>query len=1158
MTRKLCTIGLTFLVILGFVAARHKLVGSTICAQAHARGKNATLASSDVLMAYGKLPLSFEANKGQTDPRVDFLARGSGYTVFLRGDGATLLLDTRSAKLGPASAKSAIPPVVTKSIEYREAALKLALAGSNQRAEAEALDLQPGASNYLIGNDPSQWRRNVPHFAQVKYRGVYPGVDLIYYGNQGQLESDYVVAPGASPSHIAMRIEGASKIKLNSQGDLVVATKAGSLLLHKPRAYQRTAGPQQEIAAHFVQHGSQLVGIEVASYDAKQPLVIDPILSYSTYLGGTSNQFLTGIAADSTGSAYVTGSTTSSDFPTVAGSFQTTLSNTTGNAFITKLKPDGTGLVYSTYLGGTGTKGDASRAIAVDTAGDAYIVGFSSSTDFPITAGTAYQSVNKGGGGFFTKLDPTGSTLMYSTYLSGSASDSLNAVALDTNGNAYITGATTSTDFPIVLATAVQTTNNTTATQVGTAFLSRINPTLGGIPSLVYSTFLGGSKQDSGLGVAVDSAFNAYITGYTSSTDFPQPATPNGFQTTLKNPSGNAFVAQIDTTQPALLVYSTYLGGSANGQGSSPGDVGSAIAVPAAGGLAYITGYTYATDFPTVTPLSTTSNTPFQKAIIAQVNTTKSGAASLTYSTYFGGTVLALGSTQHGADLGFGIAVDSLKNIYVAGTTSSADFPVTPGAPQPSKIGIQNAFFSELNPAGSTVLFSTYLGGSNDAADAIALDAASPANAYIAGVTSGNFPTTAVAFQNTDGVTGNNNNDGFVAKISPGAATGVFLSPAFLAFGKQIVTTPSTAKTVTLFNNSATTLSGITISFTGTNAADFTQSTSSCGPTLAASSTCTIAVIFTPSTTSSETAALSIADSDTTSPQTLSLIGTGTAAPTGVFVSPTTLNFGNQTLNATSPAQIVTLSNNTKSTLSGVTITLAGTSPAAFAQTTTCGTTVAAGANCAISVTFTPTTAAAVTATLSVADSDASSPQTVALSGTGTTGSADFSVAVSPAMTSVAAGSTANITVTVAGLNGFTTPVALTCTGAPLGSTCMLTPATVTPTATGATASAAIVTTARTMATWVAPPDSSLRSGPRYATAIWPVTFALLLFGVGFARRQPTAKKLAWVCSVLLAVSLTSCSGLPNTGTPAGIYTITITGTSGTLTHQVTVSLTVT
>ena len=1153
MKRNLFALCMVCLAALAVAPVRHKLSHSSKLAPLHTQPASPPASQADILAAYGKVPLNFETNQGQTDARVDFLAHGNGYTVFLTRENATLLLRAQSGE--DASPSRPLHPGISKSAKRIATSVRLALAGANPHAEVEALDAQLGKSNYLIGSNPSNWHRNVPHFARVKYRDVYPGIDLVYYGNQGQLESDYVLAPGASPNQIGVRIEGTHKLKLNSQGDLVLSTKLGDVLLHKPRAYQQRAGSQQEVAANFIQRGPHTIGIEVASYDATQPLIIDPVLSYSTYLGGTANQLLTGIAADSSGFAYVTGTTTSADFPTVAGSLQTTITNPTANAIITKLKQDGTGLVYSTFFGGTGTQGDGADAIAVDSAGDAYIVGSTSSSDFPVTP-SAYQPFNKGGGGYFSKLDPTGSTLLYSTYLSGSGSDSLSAIALDTNNAAYITGSTTSTDFPIVLATAIQNSNNSTGSQ-GTAFLSKIDSAQSGTPSLVYSTYLGGTKQDLGQAVAVDAAFNAYIVGTTSSTDFPQPAVKNGFQQTLKNPSSNAFVARIDTTQPALLVYSTYLGGGPNGQGSSPGDVGTAIAVPPTGGIAYVTGYTYATDFPLFAPLYSTSNTPFQKAFIARVDTNKSGAASLPFSTYFGGTILSAGSTQPGADLAFGIALDSTGNAYVTGTTSSADFPVTPGAPQPTKVGRQNAFLSELNPTGSALLFSTYLGGSLEEALAVAVDGASPPNAYITGITSGNFPTTVGAFQTVDAVTGANNNDGFVAKLSPGAVTGVFASPAFLSFGNQIVNTPSSPKIVTLFNNSSSLLSNIAVSFAGANASDFKQGTSTCGTTLAASTTCTITVIFTPSTTSSETATLAITDSDSSSPQTVSLTGTGTAAPATVFLNPATVDFGNQTINTTSTPKTVTLTNNSAATVTGIAITIGGTSATSFAQTTTCGTTLAVAASCTISVTFTPTTVATASATLSVADSDASSPQTAVLTGTGISSTAPFSLAVTPTSATVAAGGTTTFAVTVTGLNGFASPVALTCSGAPLNSTCTLSPASVTPSASGTTSNATVVTKARSI---IAPPPGSFPMTLRYP-AVWPVVLLLALLPAWMAQRQGT-RRLIWRLSLCSMLVLAGCSGLrvPGNpaGTPAGTYTLTITGTSGAQSQQVTVLLTVT
>jgi hypothetical protein len=1124
--------------------------------------------SARVLAAYGQLPLDFEENRGQTDARVNFMARGNGYTVFLTNQDATLRFDGPvNDQNSPQPFNSA--PALRTPRRQPSAVVRLALMRSNQHPDIEALEPQSGKSNYLIGDVPSKWHRDVPRYARVKYHGVYPGVDLIYYGNQGRLESDYLVAPGANPHQITLLVQGAQHLKLQSHGDLLITTSLGDVVLRRPVAFQLSRLGRREVAASYVRRADNVIGIQLGPYDAAQSLVIDPVLAYATYLGGTANQTLYSIAADSNGFAYVTGFTSSTNFPVTTGSWNTTFpAGATAAAFVTKLKQDGSGLVYSTFLGGTAAVSisppvSIARSIAVDASGDAYIAGTTTTSDFPTF--NPYQSTNRGGGGFITELDPAGQNLLYSTYLSGTGTDAPSSIAIDANGNAYIAGETTSKDFPVISGTAVQTTNKSTG-QFGTAFLSRIDTSKAGASTLLYSTYLGGTGQEAASGVAVDANANAYVTGTTNSTDFPGPAggSPNGFQANLKNTNGAAFVARINTGQANALTYSTYLSGTPSG--SSNPDGGGAIALGPTGD-AYITGVSYTTDFPTVGAIDTASNTPLPKIIIARVDTTKSGAASLIYSTYFGGTKNSVGGTTHGSDIGYSIKIDSIGNIYVTGSTTSIDFPVTPSAPQSSRIGTQNAFMSELNPAGSKVLFSTYLGGSSETGYSLALDGASPANVYITGNTSGGFPVTAGAFQTTDNVIGTINADGFVAKLSPPTGPGVSVTPAALNFANQVINTMSSPLTVTLGNISSGSLTmtspGITIS--GSNASDFAISNNTCpavGGTLAAAASCTVSVTFKPSTASNESATLSFTDNDVSSPQQVPLSGTGATAPPAVSVSPTSLTFGSQNLNTTSTAKTVTLTNsgNTAVTINGAGVSIVGTNVSDFAQTNTCpavGSTLAAGANCTISVTFKPTAVGARSATLNIADSDSSSPQQVTLSGTGSSSTPDFSVAVVPSSLSVAAGSSASFSVTATSLGGFSAAVALTCAGAPKDAKCTLTPASVTPAANASTSSnGTLVTTKRTMAL----PQLRFqlnRHRPNGSHAWWLLCTLLTLLAVWLHASRQRARKLAWTFALALALSQTSCSGLPHPGTPVGSYSLTITATSGTFTHTTTVTLTV-
>ena len=364
--------------------------------------------------------------------------------------------------------------------------------GANPQPQVVGLDRLAGTSNYFIGSDPSQWHTNIANYGQVEYQNLYPGVDLVFYGNQRQLEYDYVVAPGTDPSVIKLAFDGAESMTIDGQGDLVLHTSAGDVMEDAPVVYQESGGIRQPVSGQFVVEGDGQVGFALGAYDHTQPLVIDPVLSYSTYLGGTGLDQSYGIAVDAAGNAYVTGTTDSADFPTTTGAFQTT-SGGGYDAFVTKLNPTGTALVYSTYLGGTSV--DFGEHIAVDRAGNAYVTGYTTSTNFPTTVG-AFQTTSGGGyDAFVTKLNPTG-TVVYSTYLGGSGDEIGWGIAVDTAGYAYVTGQTDSTDFPTTTG-AFQTTSGGGYD----AFVTKLNPTG---TALVYSTYLGGTLNDWGDDIAVD------------------------------------------------------------------------------------------------------------------------------------------------------------------------------------------------------------------------------------------------------------------------------------------------------------------------------------------------------------------------------------------------------------------------------------------------------------------------------------------------------------------------------------------------------------------------------------------------------------------------------------------------------------------------------
>lgn len=674
---------------------------------------------------YPTLPLSFEANLGQTDRAVRFLARGRGYGLFLT----------------PAET------VLTLAVGQDPTSLRMRFSGANPHPDVIGQDTLASRTNYFLGNDPSKWQTDVPNYAKVRYRDMYPGIDLVYYGNNGRLEYDFIVAPGANPRDIRLSFDVDSRAVIDRNGDLLIQSDDGpEIRMHKPVAYQKRFGMRRNVRAGFAWSTEHELAFEVGAYDQREPLVIDPVLTYSTYLGGNFDDTGYAVAVDGSGNAYIAGSTLSLNFPT-SNALQGSKAIGT-DAFVTKFNASGSAFIYSTYLGGTGF--DTAYGISVDGGGNAYLIGTTASMNFP-TAG----SLQSYGGGphdaFVTKLNVAGSALSYSTYIGGSSDEQGYAIALDGSGNVYGAGATTSSNFPTVNPVQAMLGDG------GDAFVFKLNA---GGSALVYSTYLGGTDNgDFATGIAVDGSGSAYVTGYTYSTNFP---TVNALQPTYGGGGSDAFVAKFSASGSSL-VYSTYLGGFGF-------DAAYAIAVDGSGN-AHVTGATSANFSALVNGVKPAGSlVPAYNAFVIKLNSAGSG---LLYSTYFTGT---------DEDWGQSIALDASGNTFVTGHTDSSDFPVR-NALQPAFGGEEDVFIAKLNPEG-VVLYATYLGGTDaDTGYGIAVDGAGAA--YVTGTTtSTDFPTA-----NPKQAASGGPDDVFLSKISVPAAPAPSLgsvTPSFAAQGATL------------------------------------------------------------------------------------------------------------------------------------------------------------------------------------------------------------------------------------------------------------------------------------------------------------------------------------------------------------------------------------
>jgi hypothetical protein len=670
---------------------------------------------------YSALPLSFEANVGQADPSIKYVARENRYSLSIASTEASLHLPL---DLNPLNG-------ISNSVQ-----LTCKLVGANCGVQPRGVDELPGKANYFIGNDPNNWRSDIPTFSKVQCDNVYTGIDLVYYGNRRQWEYDFIIAPWADYRTIALNFDGVDKLTLDESGNLVLNTPAGKIHHRKPLAYQNSGGARREIPARYILQESDVAVVDQASvtrnqfvafvvdeYDRSQPLVIDPVVIYSTYLGGTGDDFPSDTAVDSEGNLYVTGSTTSTNFPTMAA-FQTSNNGGAfGDVFVTKFNPAGTEVIYSTYLGGSADENPG--GIDIDTSGRAYITGFTRSANFPTAK--ALQASFAGGSGdvFITKLNQSGSALVYSTYLggNGNGSDSASGIAVDASGNAYVAGQAFE-NFPLV--------NPLQAISTGfDAFVAKVNSEGS---ALIYSTYLGGNGADSADDITIDANGDAYVTGRTGSTNFP---TVNAFQPAFGGPGLDCFVTKVNSSGTALI-FSTYLGGANS-------DTPRTIAVDNAGN-AYVGGFTSSTNFPVTNPLQS-----MRRGVGDGFVSKFSATGSLIYSTYLGGNE---------SELIADIDVEADGNAYLVGFTNSSDFPLV-DATQGTLAGGRDAFVVKLPPDGSVLLFSTYLGGAaDDFPEAVSID--NRGGVYVVGETASTDFKLLNAFQR---VYGGGGFDGFITKL---------------------------------------------------------------------------------------------------------------------------------------------------------------------------------------------------------------------------------------------------------------------------------------------------------------------------------------------------------------------------------------------------------